>query len=89
MERLTKRGTFLNNTKAPLSSSSSPPFSPSSSSFVDQEEQQLEPLMNQTINLKRSEMTLWSIIATCIACLGGFLFGKIHNAQIPTIFIYT
>jgi hypothetical protein len=86
MERLSKRGTFLNNTKAPLSSSS-PPFS--SSSFVDQEGQQLEPLMNQTINLKRSEMTLWSIIATCIACLGGFLFGKIHNAQIPTIFIYT
>lgn len=69
MERLTKRGTFLSNTRVPLSSSS----------FVDQEEQQLEPLINQTINLKQSGMTLWSIIATCIACLGGFLFGIIYK----------
>lgn len=71
MERLTKRGTFLSNTRVSLSSSSS--------SFVDQEEQQLEPLINQTVNLKQSRMTLWSIIATCIACLGGFLFGIIHK----------
>ncbi|KAK4512912.1 uncharacterized protein ATC70_003622 [Mucor velutinosus] len=67
MDGLTKRGTFLNTT---VSSSSS-------SSIYSQEPQpEEEPLLMDSAHLKNdTNMTLWSVLATCIACMGGFLFG--------------
>lgn len=68
MNELTKRGTFLNTTVA------------SSSSLYPEEEPQPEegePLLIPA-HLNNTKMTLWSVLATCIACLGGFLFGKLY-----------
>ncbi|KAI8641173.1 general substrate transporter [Parasitella parasitica] len=67
MKRLSNRGACVSNR---VSSSSIP--------FIDHDEdeveQQLEPLIYQR-TVKHHTMTIWSILATCIACLGGFLFG--------------
>ncbi|CEP11315.1 hypothetical protein [Parasitella parasitica] len=67
MERWSKRSAFLSK-RVSFSSA------PVSDHEDDQVRQQLEPLIHQTA-VKHHKMTLWSILATCIACLGGFLFG--------------
>lgn len=50
--------------------------SPLNTSLILDQEERCSLMNNDSINKHNHKMTFWSVFATCIACLGGFLFGK-------------